>query len=61
MLLPLHAAANMYAAVNMHVGAIVCRGRSDHDGHAALTTCLAFHFTFHSQVTLNLVGLCTSI
>ena len=55
MRLPLH------AAVNMHVGAIVRRTRRDHVGHAALTTCLAFHVAFHSQDTLNLVGLCTSI
>ncbi len=53
MRLPLHAAARMYAAVNMH-GAIVRRTRSDHVGHLALTTCLAFHFAFCSQDTLNL-------
>ena len=61
MVLPLHAAVNMYAVVNMHVGAVSCKGHSDDDGHAAFTTYLAFHFTFHCQVIPNLVGLCTSV
>jgi len=49
MLLPLHVAANMYAAVNMHVAAIACGGRSDHHGCAAFTTCLFFHTVFYSE------------
>jgi len=60
MLLPLHAAANMYAAVNMQVGAVACRGGSDHHGYAGFTTYLVFHTRCHSQVPLSLVGLRTS-
>ncbi len=56
MLLPLHAAANMYAAVNMQVGAVACRGGSDHHGYAGFTTCLVFHTRCHSQVPLSLVA-----
>jgi len=47
--LPVHAAASMYAAVNMHVGALACRGGSDHHGYTAFTTCLVSYSISESE------------